>query len=214
MLGRFFLYLALLTKEIDQELSERGFTVYDNALFLSIFAFCNTGIVMTSSSILSLGKNSAALFVLSCILLAGNVMVPVLLRWSVTAVYRISRLFGENKVNAAARYIIKNPRRITTHLFNKDSTVYLVQIAIIGNLLVYFYFLVSSTYRDSMKKYGDTGTVLALGMFQVINFRHSGFQVFDLRDWPEDMLLVSALAMFLSPVPGIGLLHNSGINLK
>jgi Trk-type K+ transport system membrane component len=89
--------------------------------------------------------------------------------------------------------------------------MYLLQFFVLSNLLLFIIFnavcLTNDTFADA---YGPDAHTSFMGMFQNINMRHSGFAVFNFRDFPQSMLLVYAVAMFLSPVPYIGVLHASG----
>ena len=196
LLGSLFLMAALMEDPMEPQLAARGYSFYQIALFRSISAFTNSGVSISSNSLVYMGNNSSALFVVSCLIFAGNVFFPMFLRWSIRGLYKVCIRFPEyKKIAASLKYILDNPRRLTTQLFNHDSTVYLVQVAIMSNLIIYFFFLTSCTYRSSMQKYGSVGNICALGLFQIINLRHAGFGVFDFRDLPQEMLFVIAIAM-------------------
>ncbi len=210
LIGSFCLTGALMTKPMEPALADLGFSYYQIALFTSISAFTNSGLTVSNSSLVYEGENHGALFVITNLILAGNVFLPVYLRWSLRLLWRLAaprREYAE--LASRLKYILDNPRRLTTQLFDHDSTVYLVQVAIISNAIVFGFFLVSDSFRRSMQVYGDDNTE-ALGLFQIVNLRHAGFQVFNMRDMSQDMLFVMALAMYLSPIPGIGLMHKSG----
>jgi Trk-type K+ transport system membrane component len=111
----------------------------------------------------------------------------------------------------AVSFAMNNPRLITTQLFLHMENMYLLQFFVLSNLLLFIIFnavcLTNDTFADAHDP--DAHTAF-MGMFQNINMRHSGFAVFNFRDFPQSMLLVYAVAMFLSPVPYIGVLHASG----
>jgi Trk-type K+ transport system membrane component len=213
LFGSLFLYAGLKTRPMEEELQKRGFSHYQRAIFLAISAYTNSGLSLSSNGLVYVGSNSATVFWICALILGGNVMMPIFLRWQIVLMYRIARFMNRLDIASAAKYVIENPRRITTILYSRRDTFYLLQVAVMWNIFTFLYFLISCIYRDSLKKYGETPILAGLGLFQIINFRHAGFQVFNLRDWPQDMLLISAVAMFLSPVPGIGVLHRTGFTI-
>jgi Trk-type K+ transport system membrane component len=268
--GTLLLYFGLLLYPIEPILQARGVTVLENAIFFSISSFTNSGLCISPNGLFHVTDNDFVLFVSSVLILVGNTLMPVLLRYSISFLlwciqrfilssntssssppsflpssdtvfspfshpsplpssssspslpslhdhdtpFRYNtrvRFLGLDwhRISDALEYLLTNPRRICTHLFTHKDCIYLLQFAILCNAIEYFFFLITCLPRPAIEKYGSMGKLLKLGLFQTLNTRHSGFGVFDLRTFPQDMLFVMALSMFLSSVPYISLLGNT-----
>lgn len=288
--GALFLYYGLLLRPIEPELKQRGTTPVENAIFLSISSFTNSGLTISSNSLFYETNNDFVLFILSILILVGNTLMPVLLRYFISFIlwliqkvilsqnhtnitttitsnapfhsintenlnnHNISsnsfsssssptrnlhsnsnsnsspnifkntiesislrvRYIGVdwNRICDALEYILQNPRRICTLMFTQKDTKYLLQFAILCNLIEYFFFIITCLPRPAVESYGNYYKLLKLGLFQTLNTRHAGFAVFDLRTFPQDMLFVMALSMFLSAVPYVSLLGATGTHGK
>lgn len=259
--GTILLYIGLLLYPIEPALQTRGVTVLENAIFFSISSFTNSGLCISPNGLFYVTDNDFVLFISSVLILVGNTLMPVLLRYSISFLlwciqnFILSRTspspfipsptpvfspitdspsfplspssshdhhqnpFPDNRVrflgidwhriSHALEYILANPRRICTHLFTHKDCIYLLQFAILCNSVEFFFFLITCLPRPNIENSASMGKLLKLGFFQTLNTRHSGFGVFDLRTFPQDMLFVMALSMFLSSVPYISLLGNT-----
>lgn len=271
LFGAIFLYCGLLLRPLEPVLEARGITHLENAIFLSISSFTNSGLTISPNSLFYVTDNDFVLFISSVLILVGNTLMPVLLRYfisfqlwciqtliltspsspsyvsSVTSpphspiptsespifpltpspaasplqntiqyIHHRVRYIGVDwhRISDALEYILANPRRICTHLFTHKDCIYLLQFAIVCNAIEYFFFIITCMPRPAVEKYGSVGKLLKLGLFQTLNTRHSGFAVFDLRTFPQDMLFVMALSMFLSSIPYISLLGNTATEGK
>ena len=166
--GTLMLLASLHRKPMEPQLAEREFTFFDNALFITVSGFSNGGMTLSTNSLVHIGGNSPAVFVVTSVILAGNILVPVFLRCSLEiCLYLVKPYDGYRWIAESLQYVLDNPRKITTHLFDRSSTLYLFQIMLVGKLFLFLYFLVSNWYRESLVKYGDLGHVAGLGLFQV-----------------------------------------------
>ena len=260
--GTILLYIGLLFYPIEPALQARGVTVLENAIFFSISSFTNSGLCISPNGLFYVTDNDFVLFVSSVLILVGNTLMPVLLRYSISfLLWCIQKFilpktspaafipspapvfspitdspsfpsspssshdhpqnpFPDNprvrflgmdwhRISHALEYILANPRRICTHLFTHKDCIYLLQFAILCNSVEFFFFLITCLPRPNLENSASMGKLLKLGFYQTLNTRHSGFGVFDLRTFPQDMLFVMALSMFLSSVPYISLLGNT-----
>jgi Trk-type K+ transport system membrane component len=166
--GTVTLLMALHRKPMEPELLERDFTFFDIALYTTVSAFSNSGCTLGSNSLVHVGGNSPAIFIITAIILAGNIMMPVFLHWLLDFILFCLRPFESYRwITNGIQYILDNPRKITTHLFDRSTTLYLFQVMVVGKLFLFMYFLVSNWYRETMVKYGGLGHVAGLGLFQV-----------------------------------------------
>jgi Trk-type K+ transport system membrane component len=245
--GTLFIYIGLLFQPLEPVLEKRGISRIENAIFFSISSFTNSGLSISQNGLFYVTDNDFVLFISSILILVGNTLMPVLLRYFIAMIlwiirafilpsssslsfssslptsptlhsppeltrpYRIRGVFGIDwyRLSDALEYILLNPRRICTHMFTQKDSLYLLQFAILCNLVEYFFFIVTCLPRPAIEKDGSYGKLFKLGLFQTLNTRHAGFGVFDLRTFPQDMLFVMALSMFLSSIPYISLLGNT-----
>jgi Trk-type K+ transport system membrane component len=232
-IGILILYIALYNLPIEPELQQRNITNLQNAIFISISAYSNTGFTLSSNSLYYYNTggfyNTICLITIGILILSGNIFFPILIRYYIvliknTITYIITitnRHNNDNIINHhhpcyslsqllhSLDFILDNPRNICTHMFNRHDSIYLFQMGLMTIMLEWFVFILTCTYRPSMLEYGTPSHVIGLGLFQVLNTRHAGFAVFDLRDVPQSMLFIMSLMMILSSVPYIGVLHRS-----
>eukprot|EP01031_Cornospumella_fuschlensis_P010339 gene10339-12673_t len=78
--GTFIEYGTLFIKALPTELVRRGFNHFDHATFNVVSAFSNSGLTLTSDSLVNMADNPAAYVTLSIIILAGNTALPIFLR--------------------------------------------------------------------------------------------------------------------------------------
>ena len=170
---------------------------------------------LSPSSLVYPGNNNGpAILIISIILLGGNVLLPVLLRFLVVVCYKvIKRVSGEESEYAnALKFVLNYPRLITSVLFDYDNIMYLMQFFLLSNSLFFILFATINYGEGKMlDDYGGWYRVAMLSMFQILNARHAGFSVFNFRDFPQSVLFIYAIAMFVGPVPFIGVLHASGM---
>lgn len=82
--GAIFLYLGLLLRPMEPVLKDRGITTIENAIFLSISSFTNSGLTISPNSLFYVTNNDFVLFILSLLILVGNTLMPVLLRYFIS----------------------------------------------------------------------------------------------------------------------------------
>lgn len=216
--GTVFLYLSMCSQERTAQLSRRGISNFQDALYLSLSAFTNSGLSLTDN-LVYLSNNHGALATLSLLILAGNTLMPVLLRFCIKKIYQLTNtsftinVLGHERcglLRACLAYVLKSPRKICTYIFLGHDTSYLLQFALVSTAVEYFIFIVSTLHRrDLQGVYGDRSDLARLGIFQVINTRHAGFGLIDFRLLSQELIFVTAVMMFLSPVPYIGLLQKT-----
>lgn len=180
IIGISLLYAALQLQENHPELQERHYPRIAYAVFLTVSAFANAGFSLTVDSITYLKNNPTAYVILSLLILAGNTAAPVMLRGIFTLICR--RLTRKHPDYAVYKYIIDNPRRISTHIFGQRETMFLCA-SIVGLNLVQFVFYLGSTLNrhEAIDEYGRTDTLVGMGYFQTISTRSAGLQIMSLR---------------------------------
>jgi Trk-type K+ transport system membrane component len=236
LFGAIVLTISLSSHPMETDLHGRGFTYFQNALFLSTSAFTNSGLALSDRGLTHMADNHFALFIITILILAGNTLLPVGLRaFTELTLYLMKYLIQKSDdrdsvlhdviesrqlqgllidVRYSLEYALKYPRKICTYLFHSTDTIFLVQISAILTCIEYIVFVIGSVNRTPLlNAMGGKGNLLRLGIFQVINTRHAGFGMIDHRLMAQDTLFMTAIMMFLSPVPYIGLLERTaGVN--
>ena len=153
----------------------------------------------------------AFLVISAILLLAGNVLLPVFLRWYLVVGKYLCKHLQAKKWEEAFEWTLRNPRRVTTHVFLPSETSYLAYFALFFNMVVLILFMSVELHRQHIiDQYGPWGSALGVGIFQILNLRHSGFTSIAMLDLTQGTLLVFGIAMYLSPLPFIGLLKVTG----
>lgn len=247
---------ALASKPNQPELQARGFTYFDNALFLAIGSFSNGGFSLASDNAIGLYQNPAAYTIMSVLIVLGNTAIPNSLRLMISALRKIDRhrepssnlnlehsqparnpilstsssatatatatasdLSSQGKQQKSTPYrraldmILDHPRRITTHIFGKEETKFLLWMIIALNLVEYVFFLASvlSTHEDSNSHYTNS-ELAGIGFFQTISTRSAGFSMIDLRTINQGMIFLYAVMMYISSAPFVSTMQSSNAN--
>lgn len=92
--GTLCLYGALFLRPMEPQLVQRNINSFGNAAFLTISAFSNTGLTISSSSVFYHKDNPLAYCILGLLVLAGNTAAPTFLRWMAEIAYYSSECLG------------------------------------------------------------------------------------------------------------------------
>lgn len=170
------IYGALFLHPQEPELVQRGYTRYQNSLFMTISAFANCGFTISSSAIFYWSNNPLAYFALSLPILAGNTCIPILFYFTYWSLIKIFDHFRWN--SAPFRYILQNPSQISSHTLPWESTKFLLYGVLAINTTEYVFFLASSWYgQDVLGIYGSYAKIAGMGYFETISTRNAGIQV-------------------------------------
>lgn len=203
LLGTLVLYLTL---PVQQELVDRGLRQIDNAAFLAVSAHANTGISMTSDSLVGLKNNPAAYITLTMLIVAGNSAAPIFLRAFLTCLLRLDIwLTGAYPAwmsnRRALKLILAHPRKLTMNIFDSQQSIYLGRMVLTFIIVQYALFLVSTLFRKEAFQDQSTSELLGIGYFQTLSVRSAGFSMMDLRILSQGLLMVYLVMMYLSAFP-------------
>ncbi|CAM9174728.1 unnamed protein product, partial [Ectocarpus fasciculatus] len=221
LVGILVLYFALQLHPIEPEMQQRGFSALTIAAFHSLSAFANAGFALSSSQMEYYGDNPLFYTTLSVLILLGNTASPIALRWCMTALHSFLHavrhhctLPGRYINIHAVKYVLDNPRRITTNLFSKKETNFLGYVLVAINLVQYVLYLASTLERKEALAEDGPLRLAAIGTFQTIVTRTAGFQIVNLRTVNQGMLVVYALAMYLSAAPFLTTMYLTEDNVE
>ena len=206
--GGLLLYGGLFLQDIEPELKERQYDRSHNAAFLSVSAFNNAGYSLSSQSVEYIYDNPVAYLAICLLIVAGNTMAPIFYRFHIWFECRIRKKYGW--YSAAHRFILDNPRRISTNTMATREVIFLFITTTALNALQYFFYLGSCLGRDDLlDEFKDRWTLAGMGFFQTISTRNAGLQIMNLQSMNQGMLLVYAIAMYLSGAPFMTALYAS-----
>ena len=205
---------------------------FSASVFTTISAFNNVGYEIFDMS--KLGSESWFISSINILVLAGNVMFPVLLRWIIIglnyAAPRDSSRKGRSMSGCLAvcisdlpipvspdvqlpvyfRYLLFNGRKSYFNIFSSQQT-WLLVIFQLSSIFIQTLLILIFSYDDLEfpTKQPDFWLHLHGALFAAINSRHSGFAMTGMTRFKCAILVVFVLMMFLAPVPFIVILNHS-----
>ena len=103
--GVLFLYAALHMHSSEEELSARGYSMFENALFTTFSAHSNAGFTISSNSLFYLQDNPTAYLIIALVILSGNTAFPVFCRYYVRFITWMLGVFGRTEYIPRFAYI-------------------------------------------------------------------------------------------------------------
>jgi Trk-type K+ transport system membrane component len=216
--GSILVWATLLLRPLEPELTQRGYTYIENAIYLVISSFCNTGLSISSNSLVYLTDNPACYFVLTILILAGNTAFPIFLRAMIEfLLYADNRwdIFKSSSYNnhfsrrtpysysfsprVILTFLLNHPREILTHLFTDHQTKILV-FMIFAFLTVQFVCFLISIDRHLLNMF-SLPRLIGIGYFQTLSTRAAGFTMMNLRDLNYGLTVIYLIMMYLNTYP-------------
>eukprot|EP01040_Poterioochromonas_malhamensis_P011988 gene11988-13086_t len=217
---------------LQAELAERGASYLDSAVYLTVSAFANSGLAMTSDSLIGLENNPACYMILSVLILAGNCAIPIFLRYFIRFLRYCNRQLvkyypdRKNRFSfyqpynyyfnreAILTFILNHPRKLTTHLFHEYETKLLILMVFLLIAIQYIFFIFSVLFDYSLLDKYSLPQLLGIGYFQTISTRAAGFTIMDLRLLNQGLLLIYCIMMYVSAFPFVTTLYSTNTNLE
>lgn len=110
-------------------------------------------------------------------------------------------------------YRVANPKQVSTHMYNPVETNFIMYIFLAWTILPYCIYLASSLNDSSVlaTEGYDQSQVAGVGFFNIINTRHSGFNlVNDLTELDAGVLVMYVVLMSLPTLPFIAAIFVDG----
>jgi len=175
-----------------------GCSAFEWAAFHGVSAYCNVGLSITSDSMVGIRDISIVSFALCMLVLFGNVLFPMFIRWIIIALSYYSKKDSSRKVYF--RYLLFNGGSTYWNLFSSQHTWLLV--------VTQMFFFVSQvvltliiSHEDKAMQVHSTEEQVNMAIFMSINTRHAGFAVLTVGDLKAGTVLIYLLMMFLAPSP-------------
>ena len=207
--GSLILFGALCIRAEEPELAARGFGREKNAAFITISALNNAGYTLSSNSVAYFVDNPMAYLTVALLIIAGNTMTPVIYRFIIFGELYYRKYFGLLHRTRELQFILDNPRKVSINTLPTREVIFLFITTTTLNVVQYIFYLASCLDREQTREYGSQTTLAGIGFFQTISTRNAGLQIMNLRTMNQGMLLVYAIAMYLSGAPFVTALYAS-----
>ena len=131
----------------------------------------------------------------------GNSGIPIFLR----SIFAVLQRFRPN--SPGVRFVLDNPRRITSSFFDSKQTAALFLIVSFNLLIQYIFFLATSLNKPEIIDSAPYNQLLNMGWFQSVSTRAAGMNVFDLRTLSKANAVIYALMMYIGSAPLVSLMQ-------
>jgi Trk-type K+ transport system membrane component len=162
-------------------------------------AWCNVGFTPLSDSVMAVQGDYVILLTLSTLVMLGNTLYPVALRFTVYFLHRVFPNYDPYK------FLLRFPRRCCTHMFPDVHTRMLFACLLIFNLGQYFLMMIFE-FHGSLA-YLPPMTRSLVCWFQTVVTRTGGFQAVDLSILAPSVQFTMAILMYISSYPMIASLR-------
>ena len=166
-------------------------------VFHTISAYNNCGYSLQRDSFASFDSNLGVLSCLNMLILHGNVLFPIFLRWIIIWLSAMTPKSRSSKVYF--RYLLLNGRHLYSNLFGSQQT-WLLLLQQLFLVTVQVIFTVWLTPRHP---------TFSVALFEAVNVRHAGFNAIPLPDLSSGILIMFVSFMYLAPMPYIAMLKAS-----
>lgn len=166
--------------------------------FTGMSAFTDLGFTLTANSMSSFNTSTYVLLVMSFFIVVGNTGFPILLRFIIWVMFKISRDLSLMKESLG--FLLDHPRRCFTLLFPSAPTWWLLFILLVLNAIDLILFIVldiNSAVLESL----STGYKILDGFFQAVSTRTAGFTCVDLSQLHPSVQVSYMVMMYISVLP-------------
>jgi len=171
------------------------------AAFTAVSAFSNAGLVLFSDNLIQFRAETFVLFVLSVLIMLGNVAYPLVLALVVRVLRRYYHYCGNTASEKCCAILVDFPRECHTHLFPAPILRFLFVVLVITtwvefSVLVYFNYNDGPALAD-MSPYHK----VVVGLFQSISTRTAGFNTVSIGDLGPAVVVMYIGSMYLASFP-------------
>lgn len=168
------------------------------AIFTSMSSFNDLGLTLTADSMVPFQNAIYILIVLMWFIVIGNTGFPILLRFIIWILFKLSPELSPLKETSG--FLLDHPRRCFTLLFPHAATWWLLLTLLVLNgtdWILYIILDFSSPPISEMPK----GVAVLAGLFQSICTRTPGFNVVDIAALHPSIQVSYMLMMYVSVLP-------------
>lgn len=168
------------------------------AIFTSMSSYCDLGLTLTNDSMMSFQNAIYVLIILMWFIIIGNTGFPILLRFTIWVLYKISSDFSSSRESLG--FLLDHPRRCFTLLFPSAATWWLFLTLVALNFTDWILFIVLDLNSPPISEMPKGIGVLA-GLFQAVCTRTAGFNVVDIAALHPSIQVSYMLMMYVSVLP-------------
>jgi potassium uptake Trk family protein len=186
------------THRYQPAVSNSGVSLSWWGFFTSMSSFNDLGYTLTADSMVQFITSPYALLVMSFFIVIGNTGFPILLRFIIWVMFKLSRDLSLLKESLG--FLLDHPRRCFTLLFPSSPTWWLLFILVTLNVvdLVLFIILdIGATVLDGL----TVGEKILAGFFQAVSTRTAGFACVDLSLLHPAVQVSYMVMMYISVLP-------------
>ncbi|XP_050375359.1 sodium transporter HKT1-like [Argentina anserina] len=194
------LYITLVPSA-RQVLKNKGIDLLTFAVFTTVSTFANCGFIPTNENMIVFKNNSGLLLLLIPQILLGNTLYPVILRFIIWILEKITRRMEFS-------YILKNYNELGySHMISGLRSVLLL-VTVLGFIAVQLILFCAMEWKSEAMNGLSGYEKFVASLFQTVNSRHAGESVVDLSIISPSVLVLFVLMMYLPPCttfdPAIG----------
>eukprot|EP01089_Gocevia_fonbrunei_P017457 TRINITY_DN566_c0_g1_i3.p1 TRINITY_DN566_c0_g1~~TRINITY_DN566_c0_g1_i3.p1 ORF type:complete len:426 (+),score=57.30 TRINITY_DN566_c0_g1_i3:775-2052(+) len=197
LLGFFFQF----SDENQEILDENNVNAWYCSAFHVLSSMNNAGFSPLKDNLVPFQRSSLTLLTLSSLVMAGNVLYPILMRFYIWLFSAILHIFWpKSRECQIYRYLLKYPRRCGTHLFPISQTIQLF-FAVFGLTLFEFVCILAMDWHSSAFEGLNGWNIVANGWSQSAFTRTAGFNSINLAVLNPAMLVIYVGMMYISAYP-------------
>lgn len=166
--------------------------------FTAQSSFNDLGFTLTPNSMMTYNKSAYVLIVSSFFIIIGNTGFPIMLRFIVWVMFKISKPLS--LIEESLGFLLDHPRRCFTMLFPSLPTWWLLFILVILNAIDLILFIIldfGGNYLLDIPK----GFRALDGLYQAFSTRTAGFAVVDLSQLAPAVQVSYMIMMYISVLP-------------
>ncbi|EKE42690.1 hypothetical protein ENUP19_0004G0087 [Entamoeba nuttalli] len=190
----FLLLLIAFAKDKDK-IEATGVNWVWFTLYQTNSAFNNCGIVLSSNSLVSFSNNAGVSIVTSILTVLGNTCYPIVLRGIIELLGIVLKCTRYNKI---VQYILRYPRRCSTHIYPRKATIWLV---IVFLMITFSEFIIQMSLDFKNFKDIPVGYRTIDIFAQSISTRTAGFAFLDFSKISSGCYVMMIGFMYLSSYP-------------
>lgn len=205
-----------------------GINPYWTGAFNAVSAFNNSGMSLLDANMTAFQRAIYLLITMGLLILAGNTMYPVFLRWIVLAIrYLLPKNEDWSDARITLQFLLDHPRRGYTHLFPAEHTWWLLLSVLVLNGIDTIMFVIlnvrnhdfQANFSNSSNSQIGNSAITSLppgiefidGLFQALAVRAGGFYIVNISTIRVSLQVLYVIMMYISAFPVAITIRNSNI---
>lgn len=168
------------------------------SFYTSQTSFNDLGFSLTPDSLQSFQKAPYLLLVSSFLIVVGNTGFPVMLRFIIWIMFKITPKYG--RTHESLGFLLDHPRRCFTMLFPSNITWLLFTVLVLLNGIDLVFFIILDLGNDYVAEI-PVGYRIICGLFQAFSTRTAGLQSLDVSQLHAAIQVSYIIMMYISVLP-------------